>query len=260
MTQTRLDLAHAHMEAAPSDDAARLSFFERLAESELFVLLESEPQGDQVRPRIFPADGGQYVLVFDRAERLAEFAQAQAPYAAMSGRAVVAMLQGHGVGLGVNLGVAPSSILLPQEAVDWLAQMVAQRPSQVQASPDEISPPGDLPQTVLEGLDKKLATAEGLAATAYLANVRYQTGAESHILAFIDAVPGAEPALAAAVNEVLAFSGLEAAALDVAFFRASDTVAASFARVGLRFDLPKPQAAAAPTAPGRNPDKPPRLR
>jgi len=61
---------------------------------------------------------------------------------------------------------------------------------------------------------------------------------------------------------VLRFSGLEAAALDVGFFRASDPVAARLARVGLRFDLPKPETPAQVpgSAPGRDPDKPPRLK
>ena len=69
-------------------------------------------------------------------------------------------------------------------------------------------------------------------------------------------------ALATAVSEVLSFSGLEAAALDVAFFRAEDPAAARLARVGLRFELPKPEPMAQTPghAPGLNPDKPPRLR
>ena len=37
--ETPLDAAHAAMEAAPEDDAARLRFYERLADSELFLLL-----------------------------------------------------------------------------------------------------------------------------------------------------------------------------------------------------------------------------
>ncbi len=36
--QTPLDRAHAAMEAMPQDDAARLRFFERLADVELFLL------------------------------------------------------------------------------------------------------------------------------------------------------------------------------------------------------------------------------
>lgn len=81
------------------------------------------------------------------------------------------------------------------------------------------------------------------------------------MLGVIDAVPGAEGALARAVSDLLQFSGLEAAALDVAFFRAEDAAAARLARVGLRFDLPAAEAAAVPgAAPGMDPAKPPRLK
>ena len=87
---TPLDLAHAAMEAAPEDDAARLRFFERLADSELFVLLDKEPEDDRISPDVFDTGEGQFVLVFDREERLAQFADRIVPYAALSGR-VIAM-------------------------------------------------------------------------------------------------------------------------------------------------------------------------
>ena len=50
--------------------------------------------------------------MFDREERLADFAKGSAPYAAISGRILAGMLEGQGIGLGVNLEVAPSSILM----------------------------------------------------------------------------------------------------------------------------------------------------
>ena len=56
----------------------------------------------------------------------------------------------------------------------------------------------------------------------------------------IDALSDAQGAIAQAVNEALTFSGLEAAALDVAFFASSDPIAAKLAKTGLRFDLPQP--------------------
>jgi hypothetical protein len=75
-------------------------------------------------------------------------------------------------------------------------------------------------------------------------------------------MPGAEPALARAVAAALTFSGIEAGSLDVGFFRTADPVAARLARVGLRFDLPEAPKSepVAGTAPGMNPDAPPRLR
>jgi hypothetical protein len=80
------------------------------------------------------------------------------------------------------------------------------------------------------------------------------------MLAFVDPAPGAEGALAQLVGDALSFSGLEAASLDVAFFRATDPICARLARVGLRFDLPEVVAPPERAAPGSDPDKPPRLR
>lgn len=260
--QTPIDRAHAAMQAAPEDDAARLRFYERLADAELFMLLFDEPEGGNIRPQVFDVEDGRFVLVFDREDRLAEFAQEIVPYVALSGRLVVEMMAGQGIGLGVNLSVAPSSILLPTEAIDWLAGTLQSRPQEVEARPEELTAPAGLPEAVITGLDAKLAAAGGLARMAYLAGVRYEGGGQSHMLAFIDPAPGAEGALAQAAGEALTFSGIEAGAIDVAFFETSDPMAAMLAKVGLRFDLPEPaKAEQVPGAnPGMDPDSPPKLR
>lgn len=260
MTSTALDKAHAAMQAAPEDAQARLKFFERFADNELFLLLETEAEGDQITPRVFPLEDGPVVLVFDREARLAAFAEGPAPYVGLSGRVLAGMLAGQGMGVGLNLEVAPSAMLLPPDAMAWLADMVASRPTEASAVPARIDPPGGLPEILLEALDAKLATARGLASGAWLAAVTYEGGARGHLLAFIDAIPGSESALAAAVGETLVFSGLEAGALDVSFFIDGTPVAERLARVGLRFDLPELTAPAQPSAPGTDPDRPPLLR
>lgn len=259
--QTPLDRAHAAMAAAEQDDAARLRFFERLADSELFVLLAQEVEDDRISPEVFDTGEGRFVLVFDREERLAEFAGRIVPYAALSGRVLVQMLAGQELGLGVNLEVAPSSILLPPEALSWLAETLAHAPGEVEARIEALLPPQRLPEALLSALDVKLATAAGLAPSAYLVALRYVGGGQGHMLAFVDAREGAQGALAKAVGEALTFSGVEAGALDVGFFRADEEMAAQLAQVGLRFELPKAaQPERSPhVAPGRDPDKPPRL-
>ncbi|MBN9888622.1 SseB family protein [Salipiger abyssi] len=259
---TPLDIAHAAMEAAPEDDAARLRFYERLADSELFVLLTKEAEGDQVEPEIFELADASFVLVFDREDRLSQFVGGPAPYAALSGRAAVNMLAGQGIGLAVNLEVAPSAILLPEQAVDWLAETLGHGPQEAEAQIEEVLPPAGLPEVLVTALDTKLATAAGFARCAWLAGVAYSDGVRSHLLAFAGTVPGAEGALARAVNEALVFSGIEAGALDVLFIRDSDPLAASLTRVGLRFDLPEiaePERVER-IAPGSDPDNPPILR
>jgi hypothetical protein len=257
---TPLDAAHAAMETAPGDESARLRFYERLAASELCLLLTREAEGDRIDPVVIAPEGGDCVLAFDNEARLAEFAEGPAPYAALSGRMLAGMLAGQGLGLGLNLGVAPSAILLPAAAMDWLTEMLAEAPEEVAARPVEFRVPGGLPEAVLRALDARLAGMAGMARAAWLVAARYEDGAQGHLLGFVGAAPGAEGALARAVSEVLAFSGLEAAALDVGFFDASDPVLARMAGCGLRFDLPEPEVRATPAAPGSDPERPPRLR
>lgn len=259
---TLLDAAHAAVSNSPEDEGARLRFYERLADGEMFLLLEREAEGEVLDPRVFDLEGGPVVLVFDREERLAEFAGGvPAPYAALPGRVIAGMLKGQGIGLGVNLGVAPSEMLLPAEAMDWLAEALDGGPEEAEGLPEEFLPPA-VPEAVVAGLDAKLAKAGGLAVAALLAGVRYRGGRRGHMLVFLDTAEGAEEALARAVREALVFSGVEAGELDVGFLAATDAAAAAMARVALRFDLalPEPEAPPAPAAPGTDPARPPKLR
>ncbi len=263
MPETALDRAFAEMEAAPDDDAARMRFYDRLASSELFLMLEREPAGDTIEPEIFDVADARFVLVFDREARMSGFAGRAVPYVAMSGRALAGMLAGQGIGLALNPESGPSQILLPPEALAWLAETLSQAPSMAEARAETLSAPRALPEVLLTALDAKLATAAGLADCAWLAEVGYEGGGRGHLLGIVGAPERAEPALAGAVQEALVVSGLEAGALDVVFLKADDPICARLARVGLRFDLPepeKPRVEFERDAPGSDPDKPPILR
>lgn len=259
---TPLDAAYAAMEREGADDADRLRFYEQLADGEFFLLLEEEAKGADIKPRLFPLDSGPVVLIFDLEERLAEFSGGVAPYAALPGRVIAQTLAGQGIGLGVNLGVAPSQMILPPEALDWLSGMLEAEPEAAEAHPEQFAAPKSLPPRLVSGLEAKLARAGGLALFALLAAVTYRGGRRGHMLAFIDAAPEAEPALARAAREALAFSGIEAGEMDVAFLRTSDPATLAMARVAHRIDLPAPvrEAQGGPVAPGMDPDRPPKLR
>lgn len=262
--QTDLDTAHAAMEAAPEDDAARLRFYEGLADAELFLMLSGDPAGDEITPALFDLEDGRFVLAFDREERLAAFAEGPVPYAALPGRVIARTLAGQGVGLGLNLGVAPSAFLMSAEALGWLAGTLDHAPGAVEARPVTYGPPSAVPDGLLRALDGKLARLAGFAARAHLVAVTYEGGARGHLLAFEGARAGAEAALAKAVSEALVFSGIEAGEVDVTFLAAGDPALAALTRAALSFDLPEPVCEAAqvlaPEAPGMDPARPPKLR
>ncbi len=253
MTNTPLDQAHAAMTNAPNDDTARLKFFERLADSELVLMLDSKSETDA--PILFDTSDGSFVLAFDTEDRLTTFAEAPAPYAALSGRALAIMLAGKSVGIALNPDVAPSSMLIPPDAIDWLHRLLDDAPKQQHKIPTEVRTP-KVPERLIESLDGKLASAAGLANHAWLADVSYEDGT-GLLLAIFGAAPGAETALAQAISEAVVFSGFETGILDVAFFDIDDAVGDRLARVGLRIDLPKPEQPK-PITP--DPNTPPRLR
>ncbi|WP_299659325.1 SseB family protein [uncultured Ruegeria sp.] len=258
---TALDAAHSAMQAAPDDDSIRLRFFERLADSELFLMLTEEAKDENISPELFDVADGRFVLAFDHEERLATFAGQPVPYVALSGRVLSGMLAGQGIGLGLNLETAPSSMLIPAEALSWLSSTLQHAPQEVEQRLAEFNPPAGLPDVLLTALDTKLATAAGLAAAAFLVGTKTEDGGQGYLLGFVSAIEGAQPALARAVSEALTFSGIEAGALDVAFFEAEAPAAAALAKVGLQFDLPQPQAPQIErAAPGSDPGRPPILR
>lgn len=256
---TPLDIAHTAM-VTDDTEQSRVTFYGQFASAELFLLLEAEPEGDDIKPLLFQTEQGQFVLAFDTDERLSDFNEGPAPYAAVSGRTLVQMLDGQPIGVGLNLWENPSTFLMPAGTLAWLNDTLAGQPEEIEDTPDEITAPKGLPEVLITAIDTRLAAAEGLARMAYLAGVTYKGGRPGHLLAFIDAAEGSHQALAATIREALIFSGLEAGVLDVTFFNASDPVSAQLARVGLQFDLPQTSKPTPPSAPGTNPSKPPNLR
>lgn len=261
---TSLDLAHAAMEAAPDDDATRLRFYQRLADTELFLLLENDAADDTILPQVFDTADGQFVMAFDSEDRLAAFTGAPSPYAGLPGRVIAGQLAGQGIGIGLNLGVAPSSFLMPAGAIDWLMDMLSTMPEGAEGRPETFHAPHALPEKLLTALDGKLAMMVGLGQQALLTGVTYVDGRRGHMLAFTGAPVSAQPALANAVSEALRFSGVEAAELDVTFLAADDPALSHLRQVALAFDLPAPVPeqvlVSTPAAPGTDPTKPPRLR
>ena len=257
--ETPLDRAFRAMDAAPDDDAARLRFHERLADAELFLLLDEEAAGDDIVPRLFDTDEGRFLAAFDREDRLAGFAGGIAPYAALPGRALAAMLAGQGIGVALNPGAASETLIAPA-ALDWLVGALAPRPEATEARPRALHPPAALPEVLLSALDAKLALLAGQAEAAWLAEAEHDGGTRTPLLVFVAARPGAEPALAQAVAEALRFSGLDEATLDIAFLAAGDPLTGPLGRVGLRYDLPQPPAPTPRRPPGSDPDAPPILR
>ena len=269
---TALDLAHAAMVHDLDDDRARLGFYGTLADTELFLVLEEEPHGSaNLRPEILDLDGAPYALVFDREERLTDFAREMnltrgqaTPYAALPGRVIAGMLAGMKaaprIGLGVNLGVAPSSILIPAEAMDWLSTALAQEPERASARPVGFSAPAN-PEHLARALTTKLEGRAGLG--AWLVEAQFDDGSQALTLAFIGAAPHEFQALARAAQEAAAFGAGGVAQFATIHLGAEHPQAAAIIAAGYEVALPAPAPKpdpAPPAPPGSDPNKPPNLR
>ncbi len=266
--QTSLDTAMQRMQASPDDAAARLRFHSELINSEIFVLLEEEARGDNLRPRVFDLADAHAVLAFDSEARMVGFAGQRVAYAALPGRVLVTMLVEARAGLSLIVNAdAPHAELLPPELLDWLAQTLAAPPPVAdEAMPEGFSAP-ELPASSLAllvpALERRLSGVPGLQA-AVLAEVSWQGGARGPVLALAGVPEPARPALARAVAEALELSGLADSGLDVVF--PGPAAMARIAEVG----RPLARAPFAPstgvtdgmsgTTPGMDPSRPPRLK
>lgn len=261
MTKTVLDAAHAALQSGGEAEALR--FYQLLADAPLCLLLVREAEGEAIEPQVFDLSDGPVVLAFDSEDRLAGFQDTPAAYATLPGRVIAQGLAGQGLWLGLNLGTgAASETLLPPEALAHLLALLDVAPQEAKARPAAFAAP-ILPPALEAALSLTLQGAAGLAAGATLAGVTYDTGARGHLLALVGAAPAAEPALARAVAEALAFAGLEAAALDVTFLAPEDPGLRAMLAVGRSFAIAAPEPtepAPMPAAPGTDPSRPPRLR
>jgi len=244
---TPLDTAHAAMDAAPEDEALRRRYYVALAAAELFVPLESQ---EPMRPIVIDAEGTSFALAFDSDVRLASFAGEAVERAVMSGRALVAALTDSGLGIGINLGVADSAMLVPPAALGWMreADIV---PTVDEAVIGAILPP-DLGPEALELLNQTLAGMTGLARHAYL--VRADPG---NLLIIEGAEETAQDAIAARIGEALALGGSSDAITTL--FTEDQRLLSQAAGSGMRFDLPQ-AAGLRQEAPGSDPARPPKLR
>lgn len=259
---TDLDRAQTAMDGG--DEAAARQYYRVLADATLLLLLDHEPTGERINPKVFDLADGPVVLAFDTDERLAGFGDGPLPYAALPGRLIAQHLGGQGVSLGLNLGTgAPSEVLLPTEALAWLAEMLDVAPDQVQATPEAFYAPRGLPDGLADALTFTLEGAAGLALAALLVQVRYSNGRRGHMLAVIDVVEPAQAPLARALSEALQFSGLEVGELDVTFLKSTDPIVPKIAKAAQVFAVPappEPDEPAARTAPGTDATRPPNLR
>lgn len=258
---TDIDKAVAALADAPDDAARNLAVHARFAECEIFLVLETEAEGETVKPLIMETSTGRLVLGFDRDIRMTAFMGGATAYIALAGRKLAQLLKGQELGIALNLGTSYETVITP-DAVNWITQTLDSTAKQVEARITEITPPGLLPHGLLEALDRRISALSGVADAALLGGAKYENNMHGHILGIVNAGAEAQEGIAYSIGEALRLSGLEAGSLDVLFLSEADQITQALSRNGLRFDIASVSSEAPPQrkAPGTDPDTPPRLR
>ncbi|MDF3608448.1 hypothetical protein PE067_21260 [Paracoccus sp. DMF-8] len=245
------DLCLTAFHDAPADLRARI--LSRLADTELFLALSTEPAADQADILLFDPGGGRAALACDAEDRLSGFMGDAVPYAAMPGRVLAAMLAREGLSLLVNPGQR-SEMMLDAETLGWLGRALdSAHVSAGQGDDMRLGPPRpDVVATLLAPLSQRLADMAGLAAGAALVGAEWPGGTRGHILFLSGTAEAHRDALAKAMAEFFAFLPDIDGGLDVAFAETA------LPRDGVLIDIPAP-VAPEPAA-KRDPKAPPRLR
>lgn len=261
-TLTPLDRAFAAAEAPGAPPSARARFYALLAETDLCIPLDGAAEDGPLRPLVFPLDEpGPVALAFDDDGRMAAFFEAPTDYVRLSGRALLAALAGARLGLGLNLGDAPSSTLLDAATVAFLAaeQGGATEASEV-AGAVTIAPPAGAERGLIATLSARLAEMPGLVAEAWLVTLARDGAAGLAVMV----LPGplaarAAEGVATALGRAAAAYAPEGGAVAVAMAAEGHPLLAAARAQGLRLHA----AAAADPEPDPAPPRPaapPRLR
>lgn len=246
------DLCMTAFHDAPADLRARI--LSRLADTELFLALSTEPADDRADILLFDLGGGRAALACDTEDRLSGFMGGAVPYAAMPGRVLAAMLAREELSLLVNPG-QKSEMMLDAETLGWLGRALDSAHVSAGRQGDDMrlgAPQPDVVASLLPPLSQRLADMAGLATGAALAGAEWPDGHRSHILFLIGTAEAHRDALAKAMAEFVAFLPEIAGGLDVAFAEAGPP------REAVLIDIPAP-AMPEPAA-KRDPKAPPRLR
>ncbi|OYX43897.1 MAG: hypothetical protein B7Z02_08055 [Rhodobacterales bacterium 32-67-9] len=231
---TAIDRAYSGMMSG--GEAELLRFYQVLAASDLFILLDVTGEDEVPEPKIIPIEGGQFVLVFDLAERVMELTGYDAPTSRATGRDVFNLMRGRDIGIALNMGEAPSAMLIPGDAIDWICDTLedaaqVKTPAAAPGRFKALLTPHSFPDTLQLALTEKLGAVAELYDRALLLRAEYDDGQSGFLVAFSAVDDGDQGAVTAAVNSALATYSGRKIALDIAFMARDEPMLERIGRV-----------------------------
>ncbi|WP_018631334.1 SseB family protein [Neomegalonema perideroedes] len=246
--------AHSTLDAAfleaQRNPEASPRFFDELMATTLFMPIHDEPEetltgGQSISPIVFEVEDEETILVFDSEERLAEWATEPVNYVGLPGAAIFEMFDGREQ-VGLNLGVAPSSLIITRENVEWLHEraLEATQTEEVPAGASlRVEPPTEAPREAVAALTSRLAgfRAEIEEATLFRLFVEGADGRETSrlVLALAPTALGAHRAdeVAAALAKTARSSFSIAEPLEVTILHPGSELLEKARNVGLRLPI-----------------------
>jgi hypothetical protein len=257
---TPLDRAHAAAQADGADNAAMARFYALLVETPVMVPVHPVGEDAPISPQVFQLSTGPVALAFDEDERMTAFFDGPVEYVALTGRSLIAALAEQGIGLGLNLGDAPSAALLEAETIRWIAaEMGGEVDAMDLGGALTVSPPGSAPRSLLAALGERIAQMPGLVQEAWLVTLTPEA-AEGRLALLL--LPGtaarrAMPGVVTALSRAAAVHGSEAGNVSVGVLDETHQLLAPARRTGLALHPPPNRTTRGATA---SKDAPPRLR
>jgi len=108
------------LEAYLKDDAQQNAYYALVLASDLYVPLQAdeteatEKTLESVRPLILESDDKHYMMLFDSAERLTEWAKEEVPYAVITGQ-LAAQISSPSLHWAINIGSGFAKEFVPEE-------------------------------------------------------------------------------------------------------------------------------------------------
>jgi len=163
--ETPLDLA---FERARNDPEETAGFYDALFAATVFLPIdrafddegnESEAAASAIEPIFYEVEDAATVLIFDTEERLATWTDEPIDYVGLTGRQLFEMFDGEQQ-VALNIGVAPSSVVIPVEMVKWLHERAAEggQSDEVQAGAAlEVTAPPELDTEIIARIAARIA-------------------------------------------------------------------------------------------------------
>ena len=116
--EPKTSLDYAFIQAQSAEDTGSIQDFYNIFVNQVFYLLLEDIEGNQeldsqvINPRLISVEGHETALIFDTEERMAEFIDTPSDFVTLTGEALVNMVVNKDIQIGLNLGVAPSSLII----------------------------------------------------------------------------------------------------------------------------------------------------